>query len=158
MCLLISCAKRITSSLWSSSRSPCYLSNYEKISDRPKLKDDLQDTWPSTLPKLSRSVMKNKERLRELWRPVETKDTWQLKACEMQDLIQDQKKDIHEKTESQGKSIALVTTTCSFDNCILFLQGVNFGGNWMRCVVVCSLCSCSLSLKLFQNTNLKIHT
>ena len=46
-------------------------------------------------------IMKNKERLRELWRPVETKDTWQLKAYEMQDLIQDQKKDIHEKTETQ---------------------------------------------------------
>lgn len=82
------------------------LSNYEKRSDRPKLRDIVQDTRPV--------VFKRSWKTRKNWGNVtdqrRLKDPWQLKAYGMQDLILDQKKDIGEKTsEIQVKCVALVT-------------------------------------------------
>lgn len=74
----------------------------------PKWRDILEDIW-LVLQKLSRS-WKTRKDWGKCHRPEKTKDTWQLKAFGIQDLILDQKQDIGDKlVTSKQKCVALVT-------------------------------------------------
>lgn len=106
------------------------------------------------------SVMRNKERDWGNWgRSMEPEEMWQLKACEMQGRILDQKMDIR-KTEETQVNLCFSYSSTTF--VVWQLCHVSSGcwqrGVWVRSVMVCSLCKSSLlSPKLFQYSELKIH-